>query len=1058
MPGKLTLGGQVEQAPPPDSVLVSSFIEQLDGNISFCSSSLDHDITSEKIIVQIGHRPSKTHSSPRPNHTRKTIKRDNKVLQAVSLPKISSYNMRSLWSKSSNFGTDMLDRSCSVSFLSEVWQRAENKKHQYKIEELFEIRGLKYISTPRSGNRRGGGAAIVVDTTKFSVTKLNISIPNNLEIVWALVKPNEICGKISKLITCCFYCPPKSKKKSSLIDHMTLTLQYLRSSFPTAGVLISGDRNDLSIPRLLSTDPSLRQIVQKGTRGPNILTVILTDLEAYYEEPVIVPPILVDDPSKGGVPSDHNGVIVVPRNSAIPVNKLKIAKTIRPITSSDIINIGQVLTNESWQFMQPNLSSTDLTDIFEYYSGEILNTFCPEKIVFSRPGANPFVTEEMKVIKRSIMREYEKRGKSAKYEQLKAKFEKKMRNQALKYKQKVLEDVKNGDRACAYSALRKLGTWPGDNNPGTFTLPSHLDRNLSTTQSADIIADHFAAISRDYKPIDILNFPPKMREDLQAPDLSLVPKLEEFQVYQKIRKSKKPNSAVPGDFPKKLVQEFSCEIAVPATIIYNAILQTQEYPRQWVREYQIPIPKFRPPSSEDELRNIAKTSYLSKCFESFLSDWLLPIVKPYIDPYQYGLKGASISHYLFQLLKFTHDYLDLKEPFAVVVAMVDQSKAFNRVSHQMVIEDLHDMHVPSWLLLILISYLTKRTMVLSYKGKTSSPRDLPGSSPQGAFLGIFFFIVKYNGVALRPQIPRILFNTECKFKLEKCTTEQCMKHAKDMHVIYIDDLSEAEAIDLKKQLVKDPLQRPFPLNYHERTQHVFPAQQSRLQKQLQKIENFSIQNKMKINESKSKIMLFNRSKKFDFPPEYSFSNGQNLEVIEETKLLGIVLTSDLRWASNTNYIFKRAMSKMWLLRRMKKLQLEPQLICDYYMKEIRILAEQGVALWNAGLTKGQINDLERIQKVALKIILGDNYGSYDMACKFFDLKTLSERRDILCTNFALKLFRSDKSEQFFKHRKVKTRNDDPLIEKKCNTKRCFNAPHNYLARLVNQNKHKLKNN
>ena len=67
------------------------------------------------------------------------------------------------------------------------------------------------------------------------------------------------------------------------------------------------------------------------------------------------------------------------------------------------------------------------------------------------------------------MREYEKRGKSAKYEQLKAKFEKKMRNQALKYKQKVLEDVKNGDRACAYSALRKLGTRPVDNNPETFT-------------------------------------------------------------------------------------------------------------------------------------------------------------------------------------------------------------------------------------------------------------------------------------------------------------------------------------------------------------------------------------------------------------------------------------------------------------------------------------------------------------------------------------------------------------------------------------------------------------
>ena len=70
----------------------------------------------------------------------------------------------------------------------------------------------------------------------------------------------------------------------------------------------------------------------------------------------------------------------------------------------------------------------------------------------------------------------------------------------------------------------------------------------------------------------------------------------------------------------------------------------------------------------------------------------------------------------------------------------------------MVIEDLYDMHVPAWLLLILISYLTERSMILTYAAASSSPRDLPGSSPQGAFLGIFFFIVKYNGAALRPII------------------------------------------------------------------------------------------------------------------------------------------------------------------------------------------------------------------------------------------------------------------------------------------------------------------
>ena len=126
----------------------------------------------------------------------------------------------------------------------------------------------------------------------------------------------------------------------------------------------------------------------------------------------------------------------------------------------------------------------------------------------------------------------------------------------------------------------------------------------------------------------------------------------------------------------------------------------------------------------DDLRNISKTAFFSKIFESFLSDWLLPIVAPYLDPCQFGLKGASITHYLLRLLKFVHKYLDLKDPHAVIVALVDLSKAFNRVSLSMVIEDLYAMHVPPWLLLILISYLSGRSMVLCYKGATSSLRVL----------------------------------------------------------------------------------------------------------------------------------------------------------------------------------------------------------------------------------------------------------------------------------------------------------------------------------------------
>ena len=134
------------------------------------------------------------------------------------------------------------------------------------------------------------------------------------------------------------------------------------------------------------------------------------------------------------------------------------------------------------------------------------------------------------------------------------------------------------------------------------------------------------------------DFSPNIRHFLSQPNMTDVPVLEEYQVYKKLRKAKKPNSAVKGDLPKRVVQEFSCEIAAPVTVILNFILKTFQYPRQWVVEYQIPLPKTYPPSCEDDLRNIAKTAFNSKVFESFLSDWLLPIVGPYIDPCQYGLK------------------------------------------------------------------------------------------------------------------------------------------------------------------------------------------------------------------------------------------------------------------------------------------------------------------------------------------------------------------------------------------------------------------------------------
>ena len=243
----------------------------------------------------------------------------------------------------------------------------------------------------------------------------------------------------------------------------------------------------------------------------------------------------------------------------------------------------------------------------------------------------PWISEKLKQLKRTFMREYEKRGRTSKYFELKSSYDARLLKEAQKYKEKLESEVKSGDRTSCYAALRKLGGRPGEPEvQNTFTLANHMDRKLSPQQSVEVIADHFAAISQDYEPISISALSPKIKQALSNPRcVGDVPTLQEYEVYRKICKAKKPNSTVPGDIPKRILREFSCELATPATIIFNSILRTFEYPRQWVKEHQIPIPKVTPPVTEDDLRNIAKTAFLSKIFESFLASWLMPMVQSF---------------------------------------------------------------------------------------------------------------------------------------------------------------------------------------------------------------------------------------------------------------------------------------------------------------------------------------------------------------------------------------------------------------------------------------------
>ena len=80
-----------------------------------------------------------------------------------------------------------------------------------------------------------------------------------------------------------------------------------------------------------------------------------------------------------------------------------------------------------------------------------------------------------------------------------------------------------------------------------------------------------------------------------------------------------------------------------------------------------------------------------------------------------------------------------------------------------------------------------------------------------------------------------------------------------------------------------------------------PDTNNLLQAFLDDLSDLKTNNNLAINEKKTTVMIFNVRRKVDFPPELSIGNSEILKVVEETKLLGIILSSDLKWQANTDH-------------------------------------------------------------------------------------------------------------------------------------------------------------
>ena len=917
----------------------------------------------------------------------------------------------------------MLEREIDVAFLQEIWENSDNENYQAEVEKMFEENNLFYKSATRSkakNNVTYGGAALIVNTSKFTFIDPKVHVPSGLEVVWGLIKPKTHETKFKKIIICSFYSPPGKYRYTAMSDYICSTLHLLYTKHPESGIILGADKNSMNITPILNCGLKLRQIVDQITHGNKIIDVIITNLSSHYKSPLIAPPIESDDPSRG-VASDHSVPVAIPHRDrwSRPKRSPRII-TFRPLPETKVRDFGEWLVHEEWNSILSTMSSTEQAEMLDSVMQEKLNLYCPQQTMKLFNRDKPFITKELKHLDRKRNREYLKSGKSFKYYELKKKFDKLYKLEARKYIDKNIDTLGKSNPGKAFKTLKRLGSHSETNshNDEIFVLPAH--ENLSASDCAESIAAHFSHISSSFPPLTIDSLPLRVKEKLRAPGCA--PNISDYEVYRKIQQSKKPRSGTQYDLPKDILSEFGPEIATPLTKIVNKIFSTGEWPKHWKIEHVVPIPKVPSPETEDDLRPISLTPFFSKVTERFVVEWLLEIIGPKLDFRQYGgLKGNSITHYVIEFINFVLSSQDNNDQTAVLACFVDFQKAFMRQNHNTLIVKLSDLEVPGWLLNIIIGFLKERSMFVKYRGSQSSVKQLPGGGPQGTLLALLLFLVLVNDVG---------FEDQRNNAGEIATSKRNIKRANEIHMKFVDDLTMAEAVKLGNG-------------------QQYSLSDSKLFQQLKKTQLYSEQNDMKINFKKTKVMVFNPTT-IKFSPTFELE-GQDIEIISEIKLLGLHISNDMKWKKNTCSIIQRASKKLWILRRLKNLGARTTSLVEVYRMQIRCILEYGVPAWQGSLTLEDKKDIERVQKCALHIILGNKYSSYEDALECLNLENLELRRVRLCLNFALKAESHPKFSKWFIRREnlYNTRSKLKYKQVLANHARYSRSPLGYLTKLLN---------
>ena len=269
---------------------------------------------------------------------------------------------------------------------------------------------------------------------------------------------------------------------------------------------------------------------------------------------------------------------------------------------------------------------------------------------------------------------------------------------------------------------------------------------------------------------------------------------------------------------------------------------------------------------------------------------------------------------------------------------------------------------------------------------------------------------------------------------------------------FIDDLSILEKVNLISHgLSSYRLKSHVASDVNSDHNQFLPPENFQSQQYLKNISNWTDNNLMKLNTDKSKYMIVNYTDNFQFSTRLTL-NSNVLEQVKETRLLGVILRDDLTWSANTEFIVKKSYKRMLILHKLYDFQLPIDEMLGIYVLYIRSILESSAVVWHSSLTQSEQLEIERVQKVALRIILDSHYKTYENALELTGMETLLDRRTTLCKKFAIQSAKNVKTCEMFplNQTEVNTRQPEKYFVQHASTNRLRDSAIPFMQRLLNK--------